>query len=97
MLLSFLSPAPCLSLQHIKTIEKGEQRIQRQHDIMHAIATKLEKYKNPWQELKLQYGQNKGKAYNEEEDRFLVGGWLSGGVGGWVGGGPGDCVLGQSI
>ncbi|KAL4858477.1 ISWI chromatin-remodeling complex ATPase [Chlorella vulgaris] len=58
--------------KHIKTIEKGEQRIQRQHDIMHAIATKLEKYKNPWQELKLQYGQNKGKAYNEEEDRFLV-------------------------
>lgn len=24
------------------------------------------------QEIKLQYGQNKGKQYNEEEDRFLL-------------------------
>ena len=39
---------------------------------MHAIAAKLDKYKNPWQELKLQYGPAKGKAYTEEEDRFMV-------------------------
>lgn len=50
----------------------GEQRIQRQADIMAAIASKLERYKNPWQELKIQYGPAKGKAYTEEEDRFLV-------------------------
>ena len=43
--------------------ERGEQRIQRQQDIMAAIAAKLERYRNPWQELKLQYGANKGKAY----------------------------------
>ena len=43
--------------------ERGEQRIKRQQDIMNAIAAKLERYKNPWQELKLQYGANKGKAY----------------------------------
>lgn len=43
--------------------ERGEQRIQRQQDIMTAIAAKMERYKNPWQELKLQYGANKGKAY----------------------------------
>lgn len=30
---------------------------------MAAIAAKLERYRNPWQELKLQYGANKGKAY----------------------------------
>ena len=30
---------------------------------MTAIAAKLERYRNPWQELKLQYGANKGKAY----------------------------------
>ncbi|EFN58004.1 hypothetical protein CHLNCDRAFT_34395 [Chlorella variabilis] len=58
--------------KYIKNIERGEQRIQRQQDIMQAIATKLEKYKNPWQELKIQYGPAKGKAYTEEEDRFLV-------------------------
>ena len=55
-----------------KNIERGEQRIQRQEAIMHAIAAKLDKYKNPWQELKLQYGPAKGKAYTEEEDRFMV-------------------------
>ena len=55
-----------------KNIERGEQRIQRQEAIMKSIAAKLEKYKNPWQELKLQYGPAKGKAFNEEEDRFLV-------------------------
>lgn len=55
-----------------KNIERGEQRIQRQEAIMHAIAAKLDKYKNPWQELKLQYGPAKGKAYTEEEDRFLI-------------------------
>jgi SWI/SNF-related matrix-associated actin-dependent regulator of chromatin subfamily A member 5 len=58
--------------KYIKNIERGEQRIQRQQDIMQAIARKLDQYKNPWQELKLQYGQAKGKAYTEEEDRFLV-------------------------
>lgn len=47
----------------IKNIERGEGRIQRQQDIMRAIASKLDRYRNPWQELKLQYGANKGKAY----------------------------------
>lgn len=55
-----------------KNIEKGEQRIQWQASIMKAIATKLSKCKNPWQDLKIQYGPSKGKAYNEEEDRFLI-------------------------
>ncbi len=33
----------------IKNIERGEQRIQRQADIMAAIAAKLDRYRNPWQ------------------------------------------------
>jgi SWI/SNF-related matrix-associated actin-dependent regulator of chromatin subfamily A member 5 len=55
-----------------KNIERGEQKIQWQASIMDAIAKKLAKCKNPWQDLKIQYGPSKGKAYNEEEDRFLV-------------------------
>lgn len=47
----------------IKNIERGEQRIKRQEDIMNALAAKLERYRNPWQEMRLQYGANKGKAY----------------------------------
>ena len=34
-----------------------------QADIMGAIAAKMDRYRNPWQELRLQYGANKGKAY----------------------------------
>jgi SLIDE len=37
-----------------------------------AIKGKMERYRNPWLELKIQYGANKGKAYTEEEDRFLL-------------------------
>jgi SWI/SNF-related matrix-associated actin-dependent regulator of chromatin subfamily A member 5 len=32
----------------------------------------MDRYRNPWLELKIQYGANKGKAYTEEEDRFLL-------------------------
>ena len=35
--------------RHIKNIEKGEARIKRQADIMHAVAVKLDRYRNPWQ------------------------------------------------
>ncbi|KAF3783945.1 putative chromatin-remodeling complex ATPase chain [Nymphaea thermarum] len=56
----------------IKGIEKGEARISRKDEIMKAISKKLDRYKNPWLELKIQYGQNKGKLYNEECDRFML-------------------------
>ncbi|XP_019437519.1 PREDICTED: ISWI chromatin-remodeling complex ATPase CHR11-like isoform X1 [Lupinus angustifolius] len=56
----------------IKNIERWEARISRKDEIMKAIGKKLDRYKNPWQELKIQYGQNKGKLYNEECDRFMI-------------------------
>ncbi|CAN7037991.1 unnamed protein product [Brassica rapa subsp. trilocularis] len=56
----------------IKNIEKGEGRISRKDEIMKVIGKKLDRYRNPWLELKIQYGQNKGKLYNEECDRFMV-------------------------
>ena len=56
----------------IKNIERGEARISRKDEIMKAVGKKLDRYKNPWLELKIQYGQNKGKLYNEECDRFMV-------------------------
>jgi SWI/SNF-related matrix-associated actin-dependent regulator of chromatin subfamily A member 5 len=39
---------------------------------LQAIQAKMSRYRNPWLELKIQYGANKNKAYTEEEDRFLV-------------------------
>ncbi|XP_057546256.1 ISWI chromatin-remodeling complex ATPase CHR11-like isoform X2 [Amaranthus tricolor] len=56
----------------IKNIERGEARISRKDEIMKGIGKKLDRYKNPWLELKIQYGQNKGKLYNEECDRFMI-------------------------
>ncbi|KAL1539085.1 ISWI chromatin-remodeling complex ATPase CHR11-like isoform X1 [Salvia divinorum] len=56
----------------IKNIERGEARISRKDEIMKAIRKKLDRYKNPWLELKIHYGQNKGKLYNEECDRFMI-------------------------
>ncbi|KAL6193808.1 hypothetical protein ACLB2K_034892 [Fragaria x ananassa] len=56
----------------VKNIERGEARISRKDEIMKAIGKKLDRYKNPWLELKISYGQNKGKLYNEECDRFMI-------------------------
>lgn len=54
------------------TIRKGEERIERNQKVMSAIQRKVNRYKSPLDELKIHYGTSKGKAYNEEEDRFLI-------------------------
>jgi hypothetical protein len=51
-----------MSQQHVPTPDRTVQ----------AIKGKMSRYRNPWLELKIQYGANKGKAYTEEEDRFLL-------------------------
>ncbi|KAI5004690.1 hypothetical protein ZWY2020_031933 [Hordeum vulgare] len=56
----------------MKNIERGEGRINRKDVIMTAIGKKLDRYKNPWLELKVQYGTSKGKFYTEECDRFML-------------------------
>jgi len=58
--------------KHIKNIEKGEQRIARQQEIVQIIEGKLNSYQNPWRDLKFSYGPSKGKAFNEDEDRFML-------------------------
>jgi hypothetical protein len=42
-------------------IEKGESKIQKRQEFMNAVKRKVEKYSNPWQQLKFQYGNAKGK------------------------------------
>lgn len=53
-------------------LEKAEMRIQKIIETNNAIAQKIAQYRVPLQQLKITYGQNKGKMYSEEEDRFLV-------------------------
>jgi SNF2-related domain/Helicase conserved C-terminal domain/SLIDE/HAND len=56
----------------IKGIEKGEERLAKVSEEQEAIRDKVKQYGIPLQQIKLNYGQNKGKIYTEEEDRFLV-------------------------
>lgn len=44
----------------------------RRIEIGQALASKVQRHKNPWLSLQLSYGAQKGKLFNEEEDRFLV-------------------------
>ena len=41
-------------------------------EIERLLKQKVELYKDPFNQLKINYGQNKGKAFNEEEDRYLL-------------------------
>lgn len=36
------------------------------------LMSKTGRYKNPFHQLKISYGANKGKNFTEEEDRFLI-------------------------
>lgn len=56
----------------MKNIEKGESKLKRIDEMSAAVSKKVAKYKNPWLELKIVYGQHKGKQFTEDEDRFLV-------------------------
>jgi SWI/SNF-related matrix-associated actin-dependent regulator of chromatin subfamily A member 5 len=56
----------------IANIERAEAKLQRIIETNNAIDQKIAMYRAPLQQIKFIYGQNKGKAYSEEEDRFLV-------------------------
>ncbi|XP_052828278.1 SWI/SNF-related matrix-associated actin-dependent regulator of chromatin subfamily A member 5 isoform X3 [Octopus bimaculoides] len=66
----------CNELQDIERImaqiERGEAKIQRRISIKKALDVKMNRYRAPFHQLRIQYGTNKGKNYTEEEDRFLV-------------------------
>ncbi|NXD32609.1 ISWI ATPase, partial [Spelaeornis formosus] len=56
----------------IERIEAGEAKLREQQERIDALHKKVRSCNYPMQELKLAYGQNKGKTYSEEEDRFLL-------------------------
>lgn len=56
----------------IKKIEAGEEKIHRREEIERLLKEKVSQYRDPFNQLKINYGQNKGKAFNEEEDRYLL-------------------------
>lgn len=58
--------------KNIHKIEEGEAKIEERANQARCLAAKVKSYDYPMQELHLSYGQNKGKQYTEEEDRFLI-------------------------
>eukprot|EP01133_Synstelium_polycarpum_P020620 gene20620-24762_t len=53
-------------------VEKGEERILKYKETLESLDRKVAQYKNPWQQLKIQYGMKKNKTYNNDEDTFMV-------------------------
>ena len=47
----------------VSLIEKGESKIQKRQEAMDAVGKKVSKYAMPWQQMRFQYGQLKGKVY----------------------------------
>ncbi|PWY99737.1 putative ISW2-ATPase component of a two subunit chromatin remodeling complex [Testicularia cyperi] len=53
-------------------IEEGESKLAKQHLQESVLKRKVSAYRNPLAQIKIVYGQNKGKSYSEDEDRFLL-------------------------
>eukprot|EP00944_MAST-04C_sp_MAST-4C-sp1_P014672 g14672.t1 len=53
-------------------IERGEKKIVLRNEIKEILDWKVKSTKSPWQNLKINYFSNRGKAYTAEEDRFIV-------------------------
>jgi SWI/SNF-related matrix-associated actin-dependent regulator of chromatin subfamily A member 5 len=53
-------------------IERGEQRIEKRQAVKQALDRKVAKYKAPFHQLRLPYGGNKCKNYNEEEGMVFI-------------------------
>ena len=56
----------------IKRIERGEATLKKRQEYADLLKWKTSKFENPWNELKISYGQNRGKQFTTEEDRFIV-------------------------
>lgn len=56
----------------MERITIGETKLKEQLERVDALHWKLKTTSHPMQDLKITYGQNKGKSYSDEEDRFLL-------------------------
>lgn len=58
--------------RYLSAIEAGEERIKRSATQASLLKKKIGYYRSPMTQLKINYAQNKGKVYTEDEDRFLL-------------------------
>jgi len=55
-----------------KRIEEGERKIQERNKMAESLRTKVSSCEDAWRTLSVKYGNNRGKLFTEEEDRFLL-------------------------
>ncbi|SJX62817.1 probable ISW2-ATPase component of a two subunit chromatin remodeling complex [Sporisorium reilianum f. sp. reilianum] len=60
------------SAKLVARIDEGESKLAKQQHQEAVIKRKVHAYRQPLLQLKVHYGQNKGKSYSEDEDRFLL-------------------------
>ncbi|KAJ3026064.1 UNVERIFIED_CONTAM: hypothetical protein HDU68_006238 [Siphonaria sp. JEL0065] len=58
--------------KYIMMIERGEAKIVNQIRVQETLTNRIKDLKMPLQQLRLNYGQSKGKNYTEDEDRFML-------------------------
>ena len=60
--------------KHIESIERGEEKLRRSNHQRKMLRRKMEQYRVPLQQLKINYtvSTTNKKVYTEEEDRFLL-------------------------
>jgi len=56
----------------LKRVEEGERKILEKAKMAEALKNKVASTENPWQSLQIKYGNNRGKLFTEDEDRFLI-------------------------
>lgn len=56
----------------IAKIEEGEAKLDKLNEVQQVLHRRVTSLTAPLHQLKINYGQIKGKSYSEEEDRFLV-------------------------
>ncbi|KAJ3102943.1 hypothetical protein HDU97_000182 [Phlyctochytrium planicorne] len=58
--------------KHLSTIEKGEKVLVKQYEVQESLRNKVASTRLPLQQLRFNYGQSRGKNFNEDEDRFMI-------------------------
>eukprot|EP00903_Cladosiphon_okamuranus_P016661 g15364.t1 len=58
--------------RHVKSVEKGERKIEEINRLMGATKSFISKFANPWEQLSFHYTGTQGKVFNAHEDRYLL-------------------------
>jgi len=56
----------------VKTIERGEKKLEDALSLERCTATLISLFENPWTDLEINHTQFKDKAFSAEEDRYLL-------------------------